>query len=446
MKNKNERRDFLKKISTIGLGMGVAGAGAGVPGVFGEESPNDKIIVGIMGTNSRGAALAEGFAKLPGTEVGYICDVESRALAKGMKAVEKAGQKKRPEGVRDFRRILDDKELDALVIAAPDHWHAPAAILALKAGKHVYVEKPCSHNPREGELLVQAAKKYDKVVQMGNQRRSWSNVIKGIREVKEGAIGKAYFARGWYANTRGSIGCGKTTPIPEGLDFELWQGPAPRRAYKDNLIHYNWHWFWHWGTGEILNNGTHFIDLCRWGLEVDYPLQVSSHGGRYAYQDDWETPDTQLASYDFKEGKTISWEGRSCNGQKIEGSSVGASFHGTEGSVIIEGNGYSVFDNEGNEMKRVTLENTEALDTTGPGFDLDADHLANFRDAIRKGAKLNSPIEDGNISVHLCQLGNIAYRTGRTLTCDTQTGRIIGDREAMKLWNREYEPGWEPTL
>lgn len=444
MDNKIERREFLKKISALGLGMGIVGAGA--PGVFAGGSPNEKILVGVMGTNSRGAALAEGFAALPGAEVAYICDVDDEALQNGMDAVEAGGQEKKPQGVKDFRRILEDKDLDALVIAAPDHWHAPAAILALKAGKHVYVEKPCSHNPHEGELLVKAANKYGKVVQMGNQRRSWPNVVQGIQEVKEGAIGDAYFARAWYANTRGSIGNGKSAPVPSGLDFDLWQGPAPRREYKDNLIHYNWHWFWHWGTGEILNNGTHFIDLCRWGLEVDYPEQVSSNGGRYAYDDDWETPDTQLTSYDFAEGKSISWEGRSCNGQPIEGNAVGASFHGTDGSLVIHGNGYTTFDNKGNERKKVTEEGDNALDTTGPGFDLDADHLANFRDAIREGSSLNSPIEDANKSVVLCQLGNIAQRTGRMLNCDSNTGKIIGDEEAMKLWKRTYEPGWEPTV
>lgn len=444
MDNKIERREFLKKISTIGLGVGLVGAGA--PRVFAGGSPNEKVIIGVMGTNSRGAALAEGFAALPGTEVAYICDVDEQAMQNGIDAVEEGGQKTKPEGIKDYRSLLEKKDLDAVAIASPDHWHAPAAIMALQADKHVYVEKPCSHNPHEGELLVEAAEKYGKVVQMGNQRRSWPNVIEGIQKVKEGAIGEAYFSRAWYANTRGSIGNGNTAEVPSGLDFDLWQGPAPRREFKDNLIHYNWHWFWHWGTGEILNNGTHFIDLCRWGLEVDYPEQVSSNGGRYAYDDDWETPDTQITSYDFADGKTISWEGRSCNGQNIEGISAGASFHGTEGTLIIDGNGYSTFDNEGNELEKVTVDSSDELDTTGPGFDLDAGHLGNFRDAIREGSSLNSPVEDGNKSVLLCQLGNIAHRTGRMLNCDTETGRIIDDSEAMELWKREYEPGWELTV
>jgi predicted dehydrogenase len=332
------------------------------------------------------------------------------------------------------------------VIAAPDHWHAPAAIMALQAGKHVYVEKPCSHNPREGELLVQAAGNADLVVQMGNQRRSWPKVVEAIQQLKDGAIGRPYLAKCWYANTRPSIGKGKKAPVPAGLDFDLWQGPAPRREFQDNLIHYNWHWFWHWGTGELLNNGTHFIDLCRWGLGVDYPARVSSGGGRYAYDDDWETPDTQLTYYDFDNETSIMWEGRSCNGQKIEGTSAGASFHGENGTLVIDGNGYTIHDNKGVEIKKVTAQKTNAIDTTGPGFDLDAGHLANFTDAIRTGKRPVSYIDDANISVHLCHLGNIAHRTQKVLHCDPETGRIKGDEDAMALWGRDYESGWEPNV
>ncbi|MEM9672713.1 MAG: Gfo/Idh/MocA family protein [Cyclobacteriaceae bacterium] len=438
------RRDFLKQTTAASTG-----AVLFTPqpfSIFRKGLPNEKIVVAIMGTNSRGAALSRGFASLPQAEVAYICDVDDAAIAKGVEAATKAGQKNAPKGIKDFREALDDPALDALVIASPDHWHAPASIMALQAGKHVYVEKPCSHNPREGEMLVEAAKRYGKVVQMGNQRRSWPLVVEGIQALKDGVIGRPYYARAWYANTRESIGKGKPAPVPAGLDYELWQGPAPRRPYQDNLIHYNWHWFWHWGTGEILNNGTHFIDLCRWGLEVDYPTQVSSNGGRYAYDDDWETPDTQITTFDFEDNKTIAWEGRSCNGQPIEGMSASASFHGENGSMVILGNGYAIFDNKGKELKKVTYESAQALDTTGPGFNLDVDHLTNFYQGIRDGAELNSEIEDGNKSVLLCQLGNIAHRTKRTLTCDPSTGKILNDPEAMKLWGREYEPGWEPSV
>ncbi len=438
------RRVFIKQATVSGIGMGLIGASA--PAVFANGSPNEKLVVAIMGTNARGAALAKGFAQLDGAEVAYICDPDDQALAKGLKAVQEGGQKKKPKGIKDFRKALADKSVDALVIAAPDHWHAPASILALQAGKHVYVEKPCSHNPREGELLVEAAQRYGKVVQMGNQRRSWPKVIEGIQEVKNGAIGRAYYARAWYANTRESIGKGKVAQVPAGLDYNLWQGPAPRQEYRDNVIHYNWHWFWHWGTGELLNNGTHFIDVCRWGLEVDYPEKISSLGGRYAFQDDWETPDTQITTFDFADRKTITWEGRSCNGRSLEGTSGGVSFHGENGTLVINGNGYVLYDNKNKELKKVTSESNNPLDTTGPGFDLDADHLADFRDAVRLNRRPRSFIEDANKSVHICHLGNIAHRTGRTLAIDPKSGKIIGDPEAMKLWGRTYEPGWELTV
>ncbi|GAB2519100.1 Gfo/Idh/MocA family protein [Spirosoma aerophilum] len=434
------RREFIRQATAASVILSAPG-----PLIQTNGSAAEKVVVGIMGTNGRGEALAQGFAKLPGAEVGYICDVDEQAIAKGLKAVQSGGQKKAPKTTGDFRQILDDKSVDALVIAAPDHWHAPAAILALKAGKNVYVEKPCSHNPREGEWLVEAAHKYKKVVQMGNQRRSWPKVVEAINMVKEGAIGRAYYAKAWYANTRVSIGHGKPAPVPAGFNFDLWQGPAPRRDYRDNIHPYNWHWFWHWGTGELLNNGTHFIDLCRWGLEVDYPTEVNSVGGRYAFEDDWETPDTQLTNFAFANRKSISWEGRSCNGRNIEGISGGVDFYGEKGTMAIQGNGYTLYDNKNKELKKVSGDSNQ-ITASGPGFDMDVDHFANFRDAIRTGVRPVSSIEDANKSVLLCQLGNIAHRVGRSLSCDPATGRIKNDPEAMKLWGREYNPVWMPVV
>lgn len=438
-----KRRNFIKTTGAASLGLSLAGSALAVPS---RTAASDKITVAIMGTNARGSALAKGFATHPKAEIAYICDVDDLAMKKGVEAATAGGQKKAPKGIKDFRQALDDDAVDALVIAAPDHWHAPAAIMALQAGKHVYVEKPCSHNPHEGELLVSAAQKYGKVVQVGNQRRSWPKVIEGMQLLKEGAIGRAYFARGWYANQRESMGYGKVAPVPAHLDYELWQGPAPRRPYKDNLIHYNWHWIWHWGTGEMLNNGTHFIDLCRWGLEVDYPTRVTSSGGRYHWKDDWETPDTQLVTYDFEDEKSILWEGRSCNPRGIEGSATGASFHGENGTMVVDGNGYVIYDNDNKEIKSSKSGTTNAIDATGPGFDLDQDHFTNFIEGIQQGKKLNSDITNANISVHLCHLGNIAHRTGRVIHCDTKNGHIIDDKEALQFWGREYEEGWAPSV
>ena len=400
-----------------------------------------------MGVNSRGLSVSTNFASQKECELMYVCDVDSRASDKCVNAVEKAQQKK-PKAEGDFRKALEDKNLDLLIVTAPDHWHAPAALLAVAAGKHVYLEKPCSHNPNEGEMLVKAAAKHKKLLQMGNQRRSWPNVIAAIKELHAGAIGRPYYAKTWYTNNRESIGKGKVVEVPSWLNYDLWQGPAPRMAYKDNLIHYNWHWFWHWGTGEALNNGTHMVDLARWGLGVDYPTRVTSAGGRYRYQDDWETPDTQVIDLEFANNTLISWEGRSCNGKSIEGSSVGVIFYGETGSLLIEsGNSYKIFDLKSKLVKEVKNDITaNALDRTGPGMELDALHIQNFFSAIKKGTSLNSDILSGHQSTLLVQLGNISQRTGRALKIDPSNGRILNDKEAMKLWSREYEKGWEPKI
>jgi predicted dehydrogenase len=439
----NERREFVKKATASAIGIGLMGSYSGM--ALGRVSANDKITVAVLGTSARGAALARGFARNQGIDVAFICDVDDNAITKGVSAVKNAGQDREAKGIKDFRKILDDKSVDAIVIAMPDHWHAIATIMAIQAGKHVYVEKPGSHNPHEGELVGQAAKKYNRVVQMGNQRRSWPIAMEAIRELKAGIIGNAHFARTWYGANRPPIGVGKIVPVPSELDYDLWQGPAPRRAFKDNLIHYNWRWFWHWGTGELLNNGTHFIDLARLGLGVEYPTKVSSLGGRYAYQDDWETPDTQITVFDFAENKTISWEGRSCNSRPIEGVGAAVSFHSEKGTMVLSNNEYIIYDDKNKEVKRVTSEEVK-IDLTGAGSDFDADHIQNFASGIRTGAKLRSDFYDSNKSVLLCHLGNIAHRVGRTLNCNPADGKIIKDNDAMKLWSRDYERGWKPVV
>src|SRR5690606_25097581 len=314
------RRNFIKKAA---VGAAALGFGGVLPSFSAKSyghilGANEKLNVGVMGVNARGKALANNFAMQPNAVIRHLCDVDRRAAEKCQAEVSQR-QNESVTLTGDFRKALEDKDLDLLVVAAPDHWHAPAAILASQAGKHVYLEKPCSHNPREGELLVAAQRKYGNVIQMGNQRRSWPNVVAAIRELHQGVIGRAYFARTWYTNNRASIGTGKQVAVPDWLDYDLWQGPAPRRAYQDNILHYNWHWFWHWGTGEALNNGTHFVDIARWGLQVDLPTSVSSSGGRYRYQDDWETPDTQVINLEFADKSLITWEGRSCNGKSTEG-------------------------------------------------------------------------------------------------------------------------------
>jgi predicted dehydrogenase len=447
--NSKSRRRFIKKTAASSA-LFIAG---GVLPQFSAQSyarilgSNDTINVSMMGVNSRGKALAKNFASQDKCNVIHVCDVDSRAIANCMTDL-KERQTIKAKAYTDFRKSLESNDVDALVIAAPDHWHAPASLMAMETGKHVYVEKPCSHNPNEGEILVKAAAKYGKVIQMGNQRRSWPNVIEGINSLKNGAIGRVYFGKGWYTNNRPSIGIGRNTEVPNWLDWDLWQGPAPRRSFKDNLLHYNWHWHWHWGTGEALNNGTHMIDLLRWGMDLDYPSRVNSNGGRYRYQDDWETPDTQIINLDFDEGKSMSWEGRSCNGKNIEGSSVGVLFYGENGSLLIPGgNSYTIFDLKNNIVKEVK-DNREIdpRNISNPAEQLDALHIRNMFDAILNNTKLNADIDSGHKSTLLVQLGNISQRVGQTLNINPKNGHIIEDENAQKLWSRSYEKGWEMKL
>jgi predicted dehydrogenase len=446
-----DRRDFLKSASAAGLGV-LAGERVGVPlgaPAIQARGAAERVVAVVVGVNGRGNVLATELARASNARVSAICDVDERVRLKRVDEMRKAQPTSGAtpvQAIADFRRALDDKAVDAIVIAAPDHWHAPMAMLALAAGKHVYVEKPCSHDPREGELLVEAQRRHGKVVQMGNQQRSSARTAEVVQAIRDGAIGRVYQARAWYANTRGTIGRGKAAPVPAGLDWELWQGPAPRMPYRDNVVHYNWHWFERWGTGEICNNGTHEIDVARWALGVEYPVRVTSSGGRYAFADDWEFPDTQEVAFEFEGGRQLVWQGRSCNGFPTESRGRGTSVHGTEGTVVVDRSGYTIYDRR-NEVVRSSIGDESRDPVNAVGADrLTALHLANFVDAIRTGARLAAPIAEGNVSTTLCHLGNIAQKTGRALTIDPKSGRILDDAEAMKLWGREYAPGWAPTV
>jgi hypothetical protein len=266
-----------------------------------------------------------------------------------------------------------------------------------------------------------------------------------IHKIHEGIIGRAYMGKAWYSNKRRSIGIGKEVPVPDYLDWELWQGPAPRRPYKDNVHPYNWHWFWHWGTGETLNNGTHEVDLCMWALEVQFPKRVTASGGRYHFKDDWEFYDTLVTSFEYDD-KMITWEGKSCQNMPYFERGRGVTIHGTEGSVLMDRNGYEIYDLDNKKVSAYFKPETDAtLDIRGGGPMTDR-HFQNLIDAIRKGEKLRSPIDEGNVSVTMLQLSNIAWKFNRVLNLDNTSGMILNDPEAASLWQREYEPGWAPEI
>jgi predicted dehydrogenase len=438
------RREFIK--STVAAGAGAvltAGSASSYARILGA---NDRINICSVGVRSRGNALAHSVLGMGSAgRIHSLCDVDSNVLAE--RAAEYAqASGTAPKTTADIRNALEDPEVDAVIIATPDHTHAPFAIYAMQAGKHVYLEKPVSYNAGEGEMLVAVAGKTGQVLQVGNQQRSGPTTRRAIERIHGGVIGTAYAGETWYANTREGIGRGKQADVPGWLDWDLWQGPAPRRPYRDNYVHYNWHWFRHWGTGEINNNAMHELDLCRWALGVDYPTRVVSTGGRYHFDDDWEFFDTQVASYEFGNGCVITWEGRSCNGFPRLGQGRGALVLGTEGSVLLTRNGCTYYDLKGEVVEEDREEATSATtDVIGAGA-LEIYHLENFFSAIREGDALRSAIADGHKSTLMCHLGNIAQFTGRALSLDPASGAILNDAEAAKHWTREYEPGWAPSV
>lgn len=394
------------------------------------KGANDTIVLALMGANSRGSQLATGFAPIDGVEFAYVCDPDERAIKKGIDAATSKGGRT-PKGIKDFRQALDDPAVDGLVCAAPNHWHAAATVLACAADKHVYVEKPASHAPAEGELMIAAARNANRVVQVGTQRRSGPIYQKLIQQLRDGVIGDLLLAKSWYFSDRPTIGHGQTGDPPAWLDYSLWQGPAPERPFQDNVIHYNWHWFWHWGNGELGNNGVHTIDLCRWALGADFPHRVTVSGGRWRFDDDQETPDTLTAVFDCG-GRTLQWEGVSWSRAVGDRPDVGIELHGSKGSILAGDKGFVVYDLAAKEIGR------------GDGSRGDREHLENFLACIRDGGRPNADIEDGHKSAMFCHLGNIAYRTGRPLEIDPTSGHIKNDAEAEALWSCQYRDGWAP--
>ncbi|MDX1327070.1 MAG: Gfo/Idh/MocA family oxidoreductase [Arenibacter sp.] len=441
----SSRRHFIKKTAAGSAALTLGGLVLPQMGYGNILGANDRINVAVFGVRSRAKALIKAVHQDANAKVLYNCDVDETILTEHNAWCE-TNIGYIPKVEKDFRKILEDKKVDAVFIATPEHWHAPMAIMALQAGKHVYVEKPCSHNPHENELLVAAQKRYGKKVQMGNQQRSAQSSILAVKEIREGIIGDVYKGEAYYSNNRGSIGTGNKVDVPSSLDWDLWQGPAPRENFRDNIHPYNWHWFRAWGTGEVHNNGTHEIDVCRWALGVDLPDSVTSFGGKFTYQDDWEFVDNQQVTFTYGANKFITWTGHSRGLIKPDQPGRGATIYGSKGTITLSRNGYELYNLDGSLIKRVEEGVKSATtDTQGMGG-LDGNHVLNFFDAIRKDTAQNAPITDASISTMTCHLGNIAQDMGRTIHIDRTTGRVKNDPEAMSHWKREYEPGWEPKL
>jgi predicted dehydrogenase len=436
------RREFLDTVAVGAAGLAITSTARSYGQILGS---NERLNFAVIGLNSRAYAhLSSLKANKDAARIAHVCDVDTKIMSKFAGNVQKElGYA--PATNQDFRKILELKDVDAITIAAPDHWHMPMALYGLKAGKHVYVEKPCSHNPGEGALLIRAQQKYGKLVQMGTQQRSSPHTFEIVNKIHSGLIGRAYFAKAWYNNTRKSIGTGKEAPVPPQLDWDLWQGPAPRRPYKDNVQPYNWHWFRIYGTGETLNNGTHEVDVCRWALGVDYPNRVTASGGRYAFKDDWQFYDTLMTSFEYDD-KMISWENTCCNGMRYFNRGRGSLIEGTEGTVMIDRDGYEIYDLKGKRTSEFKVgAQTSTADLVGADSMTDA-HFANFIAGIRKGDKLNAPVSVGNVAVTMLQLSNIAWELNRELHLDPADGKVKNDPQAMAMWDREYEKGWEPRI
>jgi predicted dehydrogenase len=432
-----DRRNFL---------MSSAAALGATSSVF--ASPGDTVRVGVIGVGGKGKALGgrgkdhlTSLVKLPNVEVAAVADVDQTHLDYGVGLVEKATGKK-PKGFADFRRMLDDKSIDAVTIATPNHWHTLMTILACQAGKDVYVEKPCSHNIFEAKQVVAAARKYNRMVQQGSQIRSAAGVQEAVQQMRDGLIGDVYLARGLCYKWRDTIGRTPPSPVPAGVDYDLWTGPAPKREFTENRFHYNWHWFWDYGNGDLGNQGTHQVDMARWGLGVKYPTKITATGSHFMFDDDQETPNTLNVSFEFNEGgakKMIVFEVRhwisnheAAIGEPRPGNSVGAVFYGSKGYMSIwdeDTNRYASW--IGREQK------------PGPGVaapELTGKHWANFIDVVRsrKQADLTAPIEEGAISMALVHLANISYRVGRMLHFDAAKYSCIGDAEANRMFTRNY--------
>jgi len=424
----NNRRQFLQD-TTAGLATTAAFA-CSSPAIG--ATANEEVVVGLVGCGGRGSYLGGVFSNVKNVRIAWVSDADKSRL----KSMEKGFNGRIPRAARDIREILDDKSVDAVIVATPDHWHAPAAILACDAGKHVYVEKPCSHNVREGRLLVDAARRNKRIVQHGTQVRSTQMMIDAVQKLREGVIGDVLVSKAWNIQRRGSIGHGRPSDPPADLDYELWLGPTPQKPYQSNRVHSGWHWWYDFGTGDMGNDGVHDIDYARWGLGVEtHPERIVALGGKYFFDDDQEFPDTQQVTFEYgRNGKQdkrrmLIYEQRLWSTNYPFNVDSGVEFYGTKGKLFLSRRGKAQFLGERNQPMELNLQ-LQPQDAES--------HVANFIDAIRNGTSPNAEIEIGHLTASLCHLGNIATRLGRSLEFDPQIEQFIDDDEANRLVGRSY--------
>ena len=437
----NTRRDFLEQSAgTLAASTASAAWLFAAPATAADSTQrdSDRVPVAVIGPGGMGTAHTNLLAANKGVRVAYVCDVDEQRAARAAEAVTK-GSGLPPKVVKDLRQVLDDKEVKAVWIATPDHWHGPAAILAANAGKHVYVEKPCSHNVREGRLMIEAARRNKVVMQVGTQSRSTVHIQKAIERLRSGVIGEILVAKAWNSQRRGSIGKQQPSEPPKHLDYDLWLGPVTHRPYQSNFLHGIWRWWYDFGCGDIGNDGVHDLDIARWGLGVEtHPTRIAALGGKSFFDDDQQHADTQYIAYEYaaatKGGrpKQLIFEQRIWSPYVQEGFENGDAYYGTEGMLILGKAGkYQLF---GPRNKLIE-------ESTGGGPDLAAHHQ-NFLECIRTGARPNADIEINHLSTALCHLGNIATRTGRVINFDPTQEQITGDPEGTRLLTREYRDHW----
>ncbi len=395
---------------------------------------SDRINIAMIGVRGQGRHLTGKFAAQPDVDIRYLCDVDERVYEAAAKVVEEK-KGKRPPLIADLRRVLDDKSVDAVVVATPDHWHAPATILACDAGKDVYVEKPASHNLREGRLMVEAARRNQRIVQLGTQSRSRPSTQRAIEIVQSGKIGKVLMAKAWDVQLRKDIGHKNDAPVPQGVDYDTWMGVSPAVPFNENRFHYTWHWNWNFGTGDIGNDGVHQMDIARWALGVGLPTEVSGMGRKVFFDDDQQTPDTMNITYNYKD-RVLMFEMRIWNPYGMDDQENGVAVYGSNGMVSIgrwgRQWGYKVFDDKGKLV----------MDESKQENDADPAHPRNFLDSIRSRRAPNAEIEIGHTSSALCHLGNIVAKTRRALKFDPATESIAGDAAANRILGREYRKHW----